>query len=257
LSARWIKPLTTLRDGLIANIQPGRLRDIRIGVHWTAVVVEIGGRRQCGLSSTLTSPHAYGRTPQVTHAGQLDTLTLKELAAFVLECDRPLLTSIGLAAINASIPAPPSDRIIEGNAETILAKHGADKRVAIVGHFPFVPRLRSQVGKLFVLDQQPRGDDLPADAAPDVLPGCDVVAITSMTLANHTLEELLKLCSPQALVMLLGPSTPLHPLLFDYGVDLLSGSLVTQIEPVLKAVEQGGNFRQIHRVGVRLVTLRR
>ncbi len=55
--------------------------------------------------------------------------------------------------------------------------------------------------------------------------------------------------------MLLGPSTPLSPLLFDYGIRLLSGALVEEIEPVLAAVSQGANFRQVHHAGVRLVTL--
>jgi hypothetical protein len=78
-----------------------------------------------------------------------------------------------------------------------------------------------------------------------------------MTLANHTLEGLLRLCKPEALVMVLGPSTPLNPVLYDYGVDILSGSIVAEIEPVLKAVSQGANFRQVHRAGVRLVTVTR
>ena len=55
--------------------------------------------------------------------------------------------------------------------------------------------------------------------------------------------------------MLLGPSTPLSPVMFDYGVDLLAGSIIEKIEPVLQVVSQGGNFRQVRRAGVRLVTI--
>jgi uncharacterized protein (DUF4213/DUF364 family) len=42
---------------------------------------------------------------------------------------------------------------------------------------------------------------------------------------------------------------------FDYGVSLISGSVVTEIEPVLHMIEQGGNFRQVHSAGVRLVNM--
>jgi uncharacterized protein (DUF4213/DUF364 family) len=56
---------------------------------------------------------------------------------------------------------------------------------------------------------------------------------------------------------LLGPTTPLSPLLYNYGVDLLSGSVVLNVEDVLHTVSQGGNFRQVHRAGVRLVTMSR
>jgi uncharacterized protein (DUF4213/DUF364 family) len=65
------------------------------------------------------------------------------------------------------------------------------------------------------------------------------------------------LCRPKALVLVLGPSTPLSPVLFDHGVDILSGSVVEDIDSVLRAVSQGANFRQIHQQGVRLVTMQK
>ena len=49
--------------------------------------------------------------------------------------------------------------------------------------------------------------------------------------------------------------TPLSPILFDYGIDLLYGSVVTAINPVLRVVGQGANFRQVHKAGVRLVSI--
>jgi hypothetical protein len=78
-----------------------------------------------------------------------------------------------------------------------------------------------------------------------------------MTLINHSLENLLKLCSPHSRVIVLGPSTPLSPILFDYGVDLICGSVVTDVDPVLRAVSQGANFRQVHQAGVRLISMAR
>ena len=113
------------------------------------------------------------------------------------------------------------------------------------------------MGELFVLELNPGVDELPAEAAPNILPQADVVAITSMTLVNQSLENLLKLCNPQAKILLLGPSTPLSPILFEHNIDLLSGSVVTDINPVLDAIKQGANFRQVHRAGVRLVTMSR
>jgi uncharacterized protein (DUF4213/DUF364 family) len=91
----------------------------------------------------------------------------------------------------------------------------------------------------------------------EVLPQADVVAITSMALINRTLEPLLELCAPEALVVVLGPSTPMSPVLFEYGIDILAGSQVIDIEGVLRAVCQGGNFRQVHRAGVKLIAQQR
>jgi uncharacterized protein (DUF4213/DUF364 family) len=162
--------------------------------------------------------------------------------------------SIGMATINALLP-PQEERWVNLNAEAVIAKHGAGKQVALIGHFPFIPRLQEQVGTLWVLEQQPRDDDLPAGAASELLPQADVIAITGTTLINHTFDALMALRRPEALVLVLGPSTPLSPLLFEHGVHLLAGAVVEDIGPVLQAVSQGANFRQLHRQGVRLVTM--
>ncbi|HEY46918.1 MAG TPA: DUF364 domain-containing protein [Anaerolineae bacterium] len=244
-----------LLEKLLLDLPDGDVVDVRIGLHWTAVVTQLEGKQRCGLASTLGSPHEHSHEPQVPQAGQLKTLTGRELATLALEKDQPTLASVGVAALNALLPLP--EVFSEVNAEYVLADCGADKRVAIVGHFPFIPRLRERVAELIVLERDPRKGDMPAQAASEVLPQSDVVAITGMALANHTLEGLLTLCKPEALVMVLGPSTPLSPILYDYGVDMLSGSIVAEIEPVLRAVSQGANFRQVHRAGVRLVTVKR
>ena len=55
--------------------------------------------------------------------------------------------------------------------------------------------------------------------------------------------------------MMLGPSTPLSPVLFDYGFDATSGSVVVDRDVTLNCISQGANFRQVH--GVRKVTMRR
>ena len=60
---------------------------------------------------------------------------------------------------------------------------------------------------------------------------------------------------PAAFKMLVGPTTPLSPILFDHGIHVLAGAVVTDLEPVLAAVSQGASFRQIP--GVKRVLLRR
>jgi uncharacterized protein len=240
-------------DQLLDSLPPGQVKDVRIGLHWTAVLVQTAGETRCGLASTLHGGHDHRNRPDVPQAGELEGASANELARHVLG-DAPVMASLGLAAINALLPRPPQPWSDE-NASEIIARFGAGQRVALIGRFPFVDELRPRVGELLVLEQNPGPDDLPAGAAPAVLPDADVVAITGMTISNHTLEGLLELCRPHAKVVLLGPSTPLSPVFFDYGVDVVSGALVTGIQPVLRLVSQGGNFRQVHRGGVRLVNL--
>lgn len=107
-----------------------------------------------------------------------------------------------------------------------------------------------------MVEQQPRPGDLSADRAAEVLPQADVVALTGTSLINHTFDDLMDLCRPDAFVLLLGPSAPLAPVLFDAGVSALSGTRVIDPEPVLRAVAEGATFRQIKRGGgVRLLTM--
>ena len=59
--------------------------------------------------------------------------------------------------------------------------------------------------------------------------------------------------------MVLGPSTPLSTVMFDFGVDIVSGAVISsqpdEMDSVLRAVCQGADFRQIQPYGVRLVTM--
>lgn len=245
--------MSPILEDLRGELLEGRLTNVLIGLHWTAVVAEVEGQQRCGLASTLSEPHYHHGRPDVPQAGQLENLSGSALATLA-GSDEPLLASIGMAGINALLPQHP-EAWTDLKAEKVLAFHGAGKKVALIGHFPFVDRLRGAVEQLFVLEQNPQPGDLPASAATEFLPQADVVAITGTSLINHTLDGLLALCSPGALIILLGPSTPLSPLLFDHGIDILCGSVVTAIKPVLSVVGQGGNFRQVHRAGVRTVTM--
>lgn len=237
---------------ILATLQDGVIRDVSITLNWTIVVVDVGGDVRCGLAATMNGHHEHDGEPQVPLAGKLIGQSTSELTAYLgtLNCPR---TSLAMATLNALIPHKPKSWI-DGNAVDIIASQGVDKRVALVGHFPFVDILRSRLENLIVIDQNPLDGDYPEEAAPELLPHADFVAMTSMTLMNGTFSSLMASCRKNASVMLLGPSTPLSPVLFDYGVDWLSGSIVENTAEVMRIASQGGNFRQVRQAGVRLVT---
>ncbi len=246
-----------LIEDLLAALQTGAsVRDVRVGAFWTAVVVEGPfGERRCGLASTPGKDEAHHHgTPLVRQAGGLIELGALGLAALA-RSDSQMERAIGLAAVNALLPR--DERAwVELNAEQVIRERGAGRHVAIVGHFPFIARLRPHVSRLSVLELHPVGpDDLPADRAAQVIPQADVVAITSTTLINDTFDDLIAHCHPDAFVLMLGPTTPLSPVLFDYRPDVISGTVVKDVDRVLRAVSQGANFRQIR--GKQLVTMRR
>ena len=245
----------TVIDDLLAAVPAGqeRILDVRIGAAWTVVVAEVDGVRRCGLAATLSRLGHDG--PSVRDAGRLHECSSRELCELARSAS-PAEVSVGMAAINALLPRDPSTWV-DINASDVLAERGAGQAVALVGHFPFVDWLRARVKTLWVLELEPQAGDLPPSAAAEVIPQADIIALTSMTLLNHTFDGLMALRRPDTPVMLLGPSTPLAPLLFDRGVHLLSGAVVEEIDAVLHGVSQGAGFRQLHRLGVRLVTTTR
>jgi uncharacterized protein (DUF4213/DUF364 family) len=160
----------------------------------------------------------------------------------------PLEAAIGVAAFNALLDVDVAN-CVEVNAEDVIIERGHEKRVAIVGHFPFVERVRQTAAACWVLELDPRPGDVPAEQAGEVLPQADVVALTGTSLINHTFSDVLNLCRADAYVLLLGPSTPLSPVFFDVGIRAISGTRVVDPACVLLAVEQGATFRQIKRGG--------
>ncbi len=233
--------MKVLRDLLYQIPEELVAKKVSVGVFWTAVE----GLRM-GLASTMAEGHPHVNSP-VREAGRLEGKPLRELAKLLFE-GSTLEASIGLAALNAGFPLD-EKKLKEGNAFDILLVKAEGKRTAIVGHFPFVEELKKSAKELWVLELKPREGDLEAKYAFEILPQAEVIGITSTTLINRTFEEILRLCSPKSFKMLIGPSTPLNPFLFELGVDALSGAIVINKEKVYKYILQGATFKQIHKSG--------
>jgi len=236
-------------DDVIDSLPQGeaKVREVHVCVHWTAVV-----SRRCGLASTF-------KEEGHPHKGVEDVGDLTEKSAFELalysRSEVLLEASIGMAAVNSLIDIDES-RCVEANAYEILLEKSRGRNVAVVGHFPFIPVVRESAKNLWVIEKRPLEGDLPEEMAEEILPQCDVVGITGTTFINHTLEDLLALCKG-SFIALIGPTTPLTPILFDYGIDVISGSKVVDPESVIRFISQGATFKELHRHGVRLLTMMR
>lgn len=242
----------TITDDLLAELKTDApVRQVVVGAFWTAVVLECNPVR-AGLGSTLHGEH-HDDGPPVREPGRLRERSGRELAE-LLSSPQILEASIGMAALNALLDVDEST-CVDLNAEELIVERGAGKRVAIVGHFPFVDRVRRVAQESWVLELRPRPGDLAAGRAVDVLPQADVVALTGTSLLNHTFDDLVALCRPEAFVVLLGASAPLSPVLLERGIDAISGTKVVDVAAAVGAVSEGATFRQIP--GKRLLTMAR
>ena len=234
-------------DDLLATLnKEASVKDIRQGPFQTAVLT-----RHCGLASTPHDPGPHHSRTAVKEAGLLtgkDAWTLSRMA----ESESLLEAAIGMANINSLLEVN-DEECLELNAGKLIAEKGKDKRVAIVGHFPFISEIRGLASDLWVIEKNPREGDFTEAKAVDFIPEADVVGITGTAFTNHTIEQLLELCNPKAYVVVLGDTAPLSPILFDYGVDAISGTKVVDPGLVLRCVSEGATYRQIK--GIRQLTI--
>ena len=235
--------LEALLDSLSGD---ATVQEARSNRNWIAV-----WSRYCGLASTLASAGSANAT--VIDAARLAGRSARELARRALS-DDPIDAALGMAAVNSLLDVDES-RCEERNGRDLLLERALGKRVALVGHFPFVPELREVARELSVLELRLRPGDLPATEAARVIPEAEVVAITGTAFVNHTIEPLLGYCRPEALVIVIGPTVPLSSVLFDFGVDIISGARVADPPLVLRQVCEGAEFRRIQ--GVRRLTMQR
>jgi uncharacterized protein len=211
-----------------------KIKDVRIGLGYTAVMLDDGA---CGLAGTLTD----GTNACCTYledAGELIGKQAIKVAEYAT-IPNPVAASLGVATLNASlnrtgVPGPDLLRVLQ-----------IDKAVVgMVGYFePFIQDLRKRAKELYVFERRPLAPDvLPDWAAERILPKCDVVILTAISLINGTLDHLLELSHGE--VGLVGPTTPLSAIFAGYGVKHLFGSIIADADAVMNIVSQAGGTQR-------------
>jgi uncharacterized protein len=225
------------------------VKEVLRGLHWTAVV-----SKHCGLASAMPQETCDHREEENESSGLLTDMTALKLAQFIYSSDTSK-ASLGLAAINSQLELN-SEKCSDINGIDLLCEKGRDKNISVIGHFPNLDKLGSAAKNFWIIEKHPLPGDFPEDSIREFLPQSDIVIISSTTLINHTISNILNLCKENSIKMLLGPSTPLSEVLFDHGIDILSGSIVTDKDTALKYISEGANFIRLKKTGsVRFVTV--
>jgi uncharacterized protein (DUF4213/DUF364 family) len=217
-----------LEDALLSSIDD----DIRetpvkgawVGLHWMAVE-----GAHVGMAHTFKT----GRKYNIRDAGGLDEFRAYELAERLISWE-PIEASLGVAALNSFFE--PGGK--EGNVSSLIKREVAGKTLTVVGRFPFNEDIARSAKKAYFLEMEPKDGEYPASACEDLLPGSDVNVISATALINHTLQRLLELGSG-GLNIVLGPSTPFSPVMFEFGADVLAGVRVVDPRPLVRSITQG------------------
>ena len=211
-----------------------------VGLNWTLVE----GPEGVGLAHT--EARGTGGCDGLPEPGEYAGCDLAELARLTAS-DNIFERSIALAAINAHH----NRWDLEGEAVNGLdLVEPRGEKTVVIGRFPDLDeRLPGAAG----IERKPGPGNYPEAAAETLLPAAEHVLITAATLVNGSLPRLLEL-GCEAFVVLVGPSVPLAPVLFDFGVDAASGFVVIDTGAALRTVMEGGAVQALKRHG-RYVTV--
>ena len=209
--------------GTVRN-RDAKVEEVVISPYWTAICSV-----SCGIACTIGANLSSG----MSEAGTLRGRKVADLFELAFSWDF-LEASIGVAALNSVIAHECKSAAFAPH----MIPRARGKKIAVVGRFPFVERLREIAGELWVIEKEPHKGDFPDTAAEEFLPKCEVAIITGSTIINKSLERLLDL-SENAYTIVMGPSTPLSPVLFQYGANLVAGVRVKDCEQVLKEIAEG------------------
>lgn len=147
--------------------------------------------------------------------------------------------SVGLAAINAYYNNPEvarkngvdfsdNKRIEDRLNDPFITtqREVKDKKAVVVGHFPHIESLLEPICDLSIIEWDPQEGDYPLTASEFLLPGSDYVYITCASIVDKSLPRLLELSRDAQKITMVGPGTPLAPVLFQYGFAELSGFMI-------------------------------
>lgn len=228
---QWWGPEQLYRD-LALGVADDEVRQIACGQRW--IMVE--GPHGSGLAYLPRHPRAL--QPRLASLGKQ---SLRQLAALAMSWD-PLETALGIAAINAHYNRYDLAAVAGNGVKTF--RHVAG-RVGVIGAFPGVDGILPNCA---VMEADPRPGEYPLAAMDSILPACDATIVNASSLINRTLPRVLRL-SQHRPVALIGPATPMTPRLFDYGLSVLGGLVVSDPKGLATAIRAGALPREFSRFG--------
>ena len=236
-------------DALIDDLpDDARVTAIHRGPQWTRAFNDHGG---CGAAYTID---ARSR-PALSADAPVEGRPLRDAASLVKSWNLAE-ASVGLAVINswysrqeiavANGFEPTGDGVGWREVFDPYNDRFAGGRIGVIGHFPFARGALTRAAEVLILERDPRPGDYPDTACEYLLADCDAVLISSSSLTMPRLIELA--AGGGAHTVLVGPSTPMHPLFLDLGVDTITGWVADDgLEPgILDALPGIGPGHRMH-----------
>jgi hypothetical protein len=210
------------------------IEDIRIYTNW--VLVKTG---TWSLSTIFRGmPGLEDRPGMDSWMGDWLGKPARESALQLLASRDTLRRAAGMACLKSLLPVP--GPAFSGNA--ILLAEAASARVPIcfIGYFEEAAEWRRMGRPVNIVELFPRPGDIHWDDADEVLSEARIVLMSGLTIVNETLPAVIRRTPNAEIRIMMGPTVPPSPVLFDAGLDMLGVTLVREMEPMARYAELGG-----------------
>ncbi len=203
------------------------VKDLVIGLALTAVELDDGN---IGVSYTLTE-HLPPGCSAFSFAQDVIGKNATEVAGLAKRGTDDAQRGVGIAVLTA---ASRGQNLVD--VATLKSSFGVEiLPTDTVGMIGFIPSIAAKFPKesknliIFDIAVSEFGEEIenvyPMEDQAKLLPECDVVILTGTTMINHTIDNLLKICSNARDIVMVGSSTPMFPEAFkDTNIKTLAGS---------------------------------
>jgi len=210
------------------------IEDIRIYTNW--VLVKTG---KWSLSTIFRGMPGLGDKPGMdSWMGDWLGKPALESALTLLSSKETLSRAVGMACLKSLLPVPTS--IMSGNAVQMVEAAAAKVPTCFIGYFKEAAQWREMGRPVNIVELYPRPGDIHWNDAEEVLGEAQIVLMSGLTVVNETLAEVIRRTPKAKVRVMMGPTVPPSPVLFDCGLDLLGVTLVSDWKLMARYAELGG-----------------
>jgi uncharacterized protein len=248
--------LENIYDLAYPQLKGKKIKDVRIGLGLMAVELDDGS---IGVTYVLREEIGPGCTT-FSYRGNLIGTPAEQIARWALGGKNVLAVAMGQAVLNSVAEfdkLKPINDSPDADA-TFSVEIRPDDIVGVIGFIgPVIANMENRVKQLFIFErgEKASGRIHPESDQPELLPKCQVVFISSSSLINGTLDNLLKYCANARDVVMVGSSTPMYPAAFSgSGITVLAGTrwLSSHREEILAGISQGAGIKQLIQYGQKI-----
>jgi len=212
---------------------PPVLKDVQVYSNWIIAETE-----RYAISTIFRLFSTGSNFDEDTYLGNQIGRPVAEIAWEYSKLKDPIRMALVMASINASLPLP--EGLFEDNAVNPLSEIGKDAKTCFIGHFQEAEIMREQGCDVTIIELFPRKGDVHWNDSAPVLKEAEVVFITGLTLINDTFLEVLSRTPNAKYRVLMGPTVPCSPVLFEFGIDLIGSTLIEDPELTARYCRAGG-----------------